>query len=72
MLTIDHIAGHYAPVRGCPLGMPDLTPGSYLEWLLKHTLITKMESIADRPPQRFADYLITNFCTESLNKADEK
>jgi uncharacterized protein YbjT (DUF2867 family) len=44
ILTIDQIAGHYASLLGDPVDVPDFTPDSYVEWLLKHTPMTKMEA----------------------------
>jgi len=46
--------------------------GSYHGAPLSPLVSNTVETITGRPPERFADYLITNFCTESLNKADEK
>ena len=43
-LTIDEIAGYYAAALGRPVDVPDLTPDSYVDWLTKHTPMTKMEA----------------------------
>lgn len=43
-LTIDEIAGYYAAALGRPVDVPDLTPDSFVDWLTKHTQMTKMEA----------------------------
>lgn len=43
-LTIDEIAAHYAAALGRPVDVPDLTPDSYVDWLTKHTPMTKIEA----------------------------
>jgi len=46
--------------------------GSYHGAPLSPLVSNAVETITGRPPQRFADYLAANFCTESLNKTDER
>lgn len=43
-LTINQIAGHYADALGRSVDVPDLTPDSYIDWLTRHTPMTKMEA----------------------------
>jgi NAD(P)H dehydrogenase (quinone) len=43
-LTIDEIAAHYAAALDRPVDVPDLTPDSYVEWLIRRTPMTKMEA----------------------------